>query len=119
MNIQAGNKLIMFFDGAEDCEIDILGKPTLAIKYKGSYYPPDRLPYFHADWNLLMSVVGKCYKAWISAPVCPHQCCRFMRLKVHDLKINTLWAELINFITWYNGLPKKKQELKLSDTTKA
>jgi hypothetical protein len=57
--IEEGNKAIMFFDGAENAVIEILGKEYKAIKYNNSFYPEWNLPRFDEDWRLLMPVVEK------------------------------------------------------------
>jgi hypothetical protein len=120
MTTEEGNKLIMFFCGAEDSEIDILGKVCPAIKYKDSYYPPDVLPAFHKDWNLLMPVVEKIrqtskhghlitisfYSKQIGNPT---EC----RIYMNDIglseivtetpsPIESVYQAVVQFIEWYN-----------------
>lgn len=123
-----GNRLIMFFDGAENIEIDIMGKPAKAIKYKDQYYPEDRLPGFEEDWNLLMPVVEKIeathtefdgyFGVHISSNGCsivstrlntsrtnPHY--SYFNDVTHETKLSSTWYAVIQFIKWYNSQTPK------------
>lgn len=110
IDIQAGNKLIMFFDGAENAIIEILGKQSDCIKYNGSFYPEWNLPEFDKDWRLLMPVVEKIEKDFI---VCIWwDCCEISAEKRRmtyppmlqsrgQNKIQATWDCVIQFIQWY------------------
>lgn len=110
-SVEEGNKLIMFFDGAEIVKIDILRNLSDSIKYKGSYYPIKRSPQFHKDWNLLMPVVEKIesicdqfyftyYKNNIRL-----RCSiggKEFDFKHHTKGIEAAWLAVIQTIQWYN-----------------
>jgi len=109
MNTEEGNKLIMFFDGAESDTIDIMGEIHKCIKYKGSYYPEDRSLKFNEDWNLLMPVVKSIHgivnkkhkvsdkEAWLW--------CRIMDAIV-AVDILETHSFVTKFIRWHNSQPQ-------------
>ena len=116
--IREGNRAIMFFDGALNVTIPIMGELQKAIKYKDSYYPKWNIPNFHLDWNLLMPVVEKInnlggYEVHIS----PHtitikgEKAPIAKTDIYDLftivglnysLIEATWNTVVQFIKWYN-----------------
>lgn len=111
LSIEEGNKAIMFFDGAEESEINILGKTAKAIKYKDGYYPHDKPKEFHNDWNALMPA---CYKwdkltdeiladgIWYEY----ERLCDLLDTKVTLYEILPVWQQLVENIEWLNSQSK-------------
>ncbi len=110
--ILEGNKLIMFFDGAESTTIDVMGQICPSIKYKDSYYPPDRnLPLFHEDWNLLMPIYNnfRCMVVDESIFNKRQEHCQLIRQEITGVNIRGAHDRLVEAITWYNNQSKQKQ----------
>lgn len=105
MDIIEGNKLIMFFDGAEDATISVLGKPTPCIKYKDSYYPEWNLPPFQEDWRLLMPAIKK-FKSLDLYDFEYAMRCNDINTAVETCEIIPAWEALVEAIIWYNNNKK-------------
>lgn len=128
MTTEEGNRLIMFFDGAQESEIEIMGKICHAIKYNNSYYPldaADRWPQFQKDWNLLMPVVEKIestcrgtfqidsaevswYHPGSLNPVRYANHGLFHVGRNFEKKKDYVWQCCVQFIQWYNSNPQNQ-----------
>lgn len=109
--IEEGNRLIVFFDGAENGVIDIMDKPEKAIKYKDGYYPEWNLPKFHKDWNLLMPAIGKFNELWIAEMDSDMPQEKFKEFDKHRIDVDNAvctyhlpeaFNVFTNAIKWYN-----------------
>lgn len=103
--ILQGNKLIMFFDGAETAKFDLLGEEVDSIKYKDSFYPKWNLPKFNEDWNLLIPIVQKIkntndYAVEFGSGVI--SILTRLDIALILLDISLVWQKATEFIKWYN-----------------
>ena len=113
MTQEEGNKLIMFFDGAENLEIEVSGKATPAIKYKESFYPEWNLPRFNSDWNLLMPVVddikyGRRFSCvvWNEISHPSYRLYKAIEKGLLNLSLSQTHEAVVKFIQWYNTTKK-------------
>jgi hypothetical protein len=120
--ILEGNKAIMLFDGAERTDFEIIGEICKAIKYKDGYYPENKPPQFHKDWNLLMPVVEKVASITNPNAAKPNRGFGYEISNCHcwiysidqagqqheisnveaDFTIEAVWQAVVQFIQWYN-----------------